>query len=108
MIKCKSLTKQGTPCQTAPLKGEELCLYHSKSATALAHRKKCRDSVSHSNISRRELIRQLTKDFRALEGKDDDKSRSERLRIVPLLHALLNEQQDLGKLKKLAKEKGLI
>ena len=106
VIRCTSLTKSGHPCACPALKGEYLCLFHSKSEKAKAIRK--RAHLPGGFISRRELLRTLTKDFRDLASKTDEASRKERLRLVGILHQLVNEQQEISRIKRLAREKGLL
>ena len=105
-MKCQALTKSGRPCGVPALKGEEYCLFHSRSETAVGYRR--RAHVLGGFVSRRELLRIVTKDFRELATKSDEKSQAARLRLVPLVSQLINETQQLGRLKKLAREKGLL
>jgi hypothetical protein len=103
---CQALNSKGQPCEVYALKGEDRCLFHSTSEKAKALREKAHHPGGF--ISRQELLRTLTKDFRELASRTDEESRRQRLRLVPLLHELINETQQLAKLKKLAKEKGLL
>ena len=105
-MRCQALTKSGQPCGVPTLRGEDRCLFHSKSETALQHRRRAHQLGGF--VSRRELLRIVTKDFRYYATKTDDASRKERLKLVPLLSQLINETQDLARLKRLAKERGLI
>jgi len=105
-MKCTATNKSGQPCGVPALKGEERCLFHSSSETALGYRRRAHEPGGF--VSRKELLRIVSADFRYYATKTDDASRKERLKIFPLLHELINEQQQLGKLKRLAKEKGLI
>jgi len=88
------------------LKGEDKCLFHSRSEVAQGYRR--RAHVLGGFVSRRELLRIVTKDFRDLASKNDAESQRQRLRLIPLLSQLINETTQLSKLKRLAKEKGLI
>jgi hypothetical protein len=105
-MKCQAMTKSGQPCLCPALVSEDRCLFHSRSAAAIAHRQRGHEPGGF--VSRRELLRIVTKDFRDLASKNDAESQRARLRLVPLLSQLINETQQLSKLKKLAKEKGLI
>jgi len=104
-LKCRAVTSKGERCSCPVLKGETLCLFHSQSERAKALRKQPKKGPG---ISRRELFLSLSRDYRELAAKTDEQSRRERLRMAPLLHELINEVQELSKLKKLAKEKGLL
>lgn len=104
--KCIATALSGQQCGCWALKGETECLFHSKSERAAELRRKAHHPGGF--ISRRELLRTLTKDFRELASKTDEESRRQRLRLVPLLHEMINETQQLAKLKRLAKEKGLL
>jgi hypothetical protein len=106
-MKCKALTKSFQTCGVPALHGEEFCLFHSSSERAKEYRRRAHEPGT-GYVSRREMLRQLTRDFRDLDGKTDAKSKAARLRLVPLLTSLINEQTQLSKLKRLAKEKGLI
>ncbi len=105
-MKCQGLTRAGQPCGVPALRGEDRCLFHSDSETAVGYRKRSHDLAGV--VSRKELLRIVTKDFRDLATKSDEKSQAARLRLAPLLSQLINETQQLGRLKKLAREKGLI
>ena len=106
-MKCSATTRAGQRCGVPALRGEDRCLFHSSSEQALAHRRRAHEPGT-GYVSRREMLIQLTRDFRDLEGKTDEKSKAARLRLVPLLTSLINEQMQLSKLKRLAREKGLI
>jgi hypothetical protein len=101
-MKCQALSNKGKPCGCFALKGEDYCIFHSKSERAQALRKK------GGFVSRKELLRVLTRDFRELASRTDEASRSDRLRLAYLLHELVNEQQQWNRIKRLAREKGLI
>ena len=105
---CMALTPSGKPCGGWPLKGEDRCLMHSRSAKAQEIRRKANERKVGTFVSRRELLKNLTADFRALVGRTDDASRRERSRLASILHQLLTEQQQISKIKRLAKEKGLL
>jgi len=105
-MKCQATTKLGQPCGVPALVSEDRCLFHSSSERAKEHRRRAHEPGGY--VSRRELLRIVSADFRYYATKTDDASRKERLKIFPLLHELINEQQQLSKLKRLAKEKGLI
>lgn len=104
--KCIATALSGQPCAVYALKGEDQCLFHSQSERA----KSLREKAHHPGgfISRRELLRTLTKDFRDLASKTDEQSRRERLRLAGILHELVNEQTQLNRVKRLAREKGLL
>jgi hypothetical protein len=106
VIRCTSLTKSGHPCACPALKGEYLCLFHSKSEKAAEIRKRAHNPGTF--ISRRELLKTLSRDFRELASRTDEASRKERQRLASLLHELTSEVQQLSKIKRLAKEKGLL
>jgi len=105
-MRCQALTRTGQPCGVPALKGEDCCLFHSDSETAQSYRKRAHEQAGY--VSRRELLGIATKDFRDLAAKTDAESQRQRLRLIPLLSQLINETQQLSKLKRLAKEKGLI
>lgn len=105
-MKCTGISKNGQPCGSVALRGEDRCLFHSESDRARELRKKSHQCVG--NVTRKELTRVLTKDFRAAADKDDEESRRVRLKIAPILHDLINEATQLSKLKRLAKERGLL
>jgi len=88
------------------LRNESYCLFHSQSETAVGYRRRAYEAGGF--VSRRELLRIVTKDFRDLASKNDAESQRQRLRLIPLLSQLINETTQLSKLKRLAKEKGLI
>jgi len=81
---------------------------HSQSAKAQEIRRKANERKVGTFITRKELLKSLTADFRALVGRADDASRRERQRLASLLHEMVREQQQLSKIKRLAREKGLI
>lgn len=105
-MKCTATAKSGKPCGVPALVSEDRCLFHSESAAAVAHRKRSHELGGF--VSRRELLRIVTKDFRDLATKTDKESQQQRLRLLPILRELINEQQQLGKLKKLAKQQGIL
>ena len=105
--RCIATTLAGGLCNGYTLKGELYCLFHSKSERARELRRKAsagRDVV----VTRREMLRALSADFRSLVGKNDDASRRERNRLASLLQQLLSEQQQLSRIRRMAKEKGLL
>jgi len=104
-MRCTAITKSGQPCGCPPLRGEELCLFHSQSETAVGYRRRAHEAGGY--VSRKELLRIVTKDFREFAAGTDKESQRQRLRLIPLLSQLINETQQLSKLKRLAKEKGL-
>ncbi len=106
MKRCQAINAKGTPCGVSALRGEDFCLFHSQSENAKIYRARAKNITLA--ISRRELMNQLTKDYRELAGKSDEKSLAARLRLAPLLHELINERTQLNRLHRLAKEKGLI
>jgi len=106
--RCSALTPSGKRCGGWPLQGEEFCLMHSQSAKAQEIRRQANKKKIGTFITRKELLKNLSRDFRSLVGKDDDASRRERSRLASLLNQLLAEQQQISKIKRLAKEKGLI
>ena len=106
--RCSAITKRGTLCGVWALKGEDCCLFHSRSEKAREWRRKANELTSGRFITRKELLRQLSRDFRALADRTDDTSRRERQRLGSLIHELLKEREELYKIKRLAKEKGLL
>ena len=106
--RCMALTPSGKRCGGWPLQGEDRCLMHSRSAKAQEIRRKANERKIGTFITRKELLKNLTADFRALVGRTDDSSRKERSRLASILHQLLTEQQQLSKIKKLARERGLL
>ena len=107
-VRCMAQTKKGEPCSCPALRGEYFCLFHSQSEKAREGRRKANELTSGRFITRKELLRQLSRDFRALADRTDDTSRRERQRLGSLIHELLKEREELYKIKRLAKEKGLL
>jgi hypothetical protein len=104
--KCQAVTAKGQKCEVWALKGEDFCLFHSNSDRAKEIRKRAWKPSTF--ITRREIFRQLSKDFRALADRTDEASRKERLKLAGILHQMVNEQAELNRIKRLAREKGLL
>ena len=103
--RCEALKPDGNRCNIPALRGENRCLFHSKSDQAKAFRKK---AGQKSIVSRRELLWTLTRDLRALKNDDSEKAIRLRLQLVPLLSQLVNELEDLAKIRRYAKDKGIL
>lgn len=103
-MRCKKLKADGSQCGCFSLHNEEFCLFHSKSEAARQHRKSAHKA---GIVGRVELLRSLSEDFRALRNKQDTKSRELRLRIIIVIRELKSEVDELSKIRRLVREKGL-
>lgn len=104
MAKCKVIAKKtGKKCTVHALHGEEFCIFHSNSEAAKKYRKAKR---SKHRVSREELIRVLTQEFRNLDT--EVKNPTERIRlkskIGSMLMELLQEVENLKDLERQIKE----
>ena len=105
MSRCKAvICATGKQCKCHTLSGEEYCLFHSHSERAKKYRKVSRPK---NRISREELLRELTKEFRNL-GKNEDISDGEkhklRAKLGTMIMSLLDQVDRIDELEELAKE----
>jgi hypothetical protein len=94
---CNHLMSDGRTCRAPALKGELVCLFHSKSARAkaalAAHRSRGRA------ISRAQLLRGLSKDF------ETEKNHRVRATIAALIKELMDDRDDIAELKRMLEAK---
>ena len=100
---CKANTLKGEKCKALALEGEECCLFHSRSDRAHKARLASRPKKA---ISRRELLRELTADFRNVANAEIDENEKLRIRskLAALLHDLINEVENLKEIEAMARE----
>ena len=105
MSRCKAIAQAtGQRCQTQALLGEEFCIFHSKSEQA---KKYSQVSRPKNRISREELLRGLTKDFRNLEKNEDIKQGEKqklRAKLGRMVMILLDQVDRIDELEELARE----
>jgi hypothetical protein len=107
MSQCTHVKADGQRCKTGALKNEEFCLFHSKSDQVKEIRKRAA-RLPDKVIGRKELLRALSNDFKALAGKKDAGSQIQRTKLAALIIQLKGEMDDLSKIRRVAKEKGLL
>jgi hypothetical protein len=100
---CKANTLRGEKCKALALEGEDYCLFHSRSDRAKKARLVSRPKKA---MSRRELLRELTADFRNVAIADIDENEKLRIRakLAALIHDLINEVEDLKEIEAMARE----
>lgn len=100
---CKANTLKGEKCKALVMDGEEYCLFHSRSDRAKKARLVSRPKKA---ISRRDLLRELTADFRnvANAGIDENEKLRIRAKLAALLHDLINEMENLREIESMARE----
>jgi len=100
---CKANTLKGEKCKALALEGEEYCLFHSRSDRARKARLASRPKKA---MSRRELLRELTADFRNVANAEIDENEKLRIRskLAALLHDLINEVENLKEIEAMARE----
>jgi hypothetical protein len=100
---CTAIKPDGTKCKAIALDGEDKCLFHSRSDRAKKARLVSRPKKA---ISRRELLRELTADFRNVAHTEIDENEKLRIRakLASLLHDLINEVENLREIEAMARE----
>ncbi|MGD1010597.1 MAG: hypothetical protein ABR951_10645 [Candidatus Aminicenantales bacterium] len=100
---CTAIKADGTKCQALALAGEDQCLFHSRSDRAKKARLASRPKKA---MSRRELLRELTADFRNVAHAEIDENEKLRIRgkLAALIHDLINEVENLREIEAMARE----
>ena len=104
MPQCKAKTKKGIACLTRSLKGEDFCLFHSRSKKAKELLEEGRRKPK-SLMSRENLLRHLTKEIEKCDKIKEDQTRI-RLKnsLAEKIIFLQSELQKISELEKLIKQ----
>lgn len=105
---CKAKTKENLPCLTRALKGEDYCLFHSRSKKAQEFLNEGRKKPK-GYMSRESLLRNLTKEMENCDLIKNDEARI-RLKnsLAEKIIILQDKLQKISDLEKLVEKYGQI